>query len=568
MPRTFCLARNLFPLLLVATVLSPFASASGPYVIGSGNTVTADPDVTRPFTTPCVVQLFSGAQFFDFNVENFNYSPPSECPGPWAKVVLEADISLNPGIQFDRTANFWLGPVNIYFGTTAEPGSNLGPSWHVENDLTDYSSIFYIPKTGQAVIGNTLCCGLSSTIFASASLEFYPLARGESPPVAADQVLALSAGPSGGTVALSSTSSTLSGTFAFPLNVQTAFLDVYAQSQSNDEFWYTCVPNDVASELESCGNTGFRETEITIDGQPAGVAPVFPWIFTGGIDPFLWLPIPGVQTLNFTPFRVNLTPFAGVLSNGKPHTVSLSVYNADNYFSATASLLVYRDPDTPVITGAVTKDTLAGPSPVITEKLNVQPTVTSGKVDVKSQRNFVISGYANTSRGKVATTVTQSIDFFNNQSFNITSTQYVQDIALGSTVFSTTTTSRWGTPNTVTTELFNFPLTLNISQLVQPNGDIDQTTTADQTYSSLLNAGQDWLGYSSFLLNTAQHKDTLELDSSFNILGNTGQSSAQQYNYFDSRGARYSSELTAAANILTSFSNDCVSKKGFGVSSE
>ena len=37
-----------------------------------------------------------------------------------------------------------------------------------------------------------------------------------------------------------------------------------------------CVPNDVASELESCGNTGFRETEISIDGIPAGFAPVYP----------------------------------------------------------------------------------------------------------------------------------------------------------------------------------------------------------------------------------------------------------------------------------------------------
>src|SRR5271165_3825491 len=242
MHRRSGLARS-FLLLFVSAVLVSFASASGPYQRHSKNTVTADPNVTRPATTPCVVQLFSDAQFFDFNVENFNYAPPADCPGPWAKVVLEADISLNAGIQFDRTANFWLGPVNIYFGTTAEP-SNIGPSWHIENDLTDYSAIFYIPQPGQADIGNTLCCGLTSTIYASASLEFYPLASGQTAPVVADQVLALSGGTSGGTVGLNTTTDTLSGTFDFPLNVQAAYLDVYAQSQSNDEFWYTCVPND------------------------------------------------------------------------------------------------------------------------------------------------------------------------------------------------------------------------------------------------------------------------------------------------------------------------------------
>jgi len=325
MPPTARLTRTILPLLLTV-ILVPFVFASGPYVIGSSNTVTADPLVPRPSTTPCVVPLFTGASFFDFNVENFSYAPPSGCPGPWAKVVLESDINLNAGIQYDRTANFWLGPVNIYFGTTSEPSPSLGPSWHIESDLTDYSSIFYTAQSGQADIGNTLCCGLTSTIYASASLEFYPLAKGQTAPVAADQVLALSAGSSGGTVALNTGSSTLSGTFTFPTNVQSAYLDVYAQGQSTDEFWYVCSPNDVEAELETgCGNTGFRETEITIDGQPAGVAPVFPWIFTGGIDPFLWFPIPGVQTLNFTPYRVNLTPFAGLLSNGQQHTVSLSV---------------------------------------------------------------------------------------------------------------------------------------------------------------------------------------------------------------------------------------------------
>jgi len=52
MPRTICPARTLLLLLLVVTVLVPFVSASGPYVIGSANTVTADPLVTRPSTTP------------------------------------------------------------------------------------------------------------------------------------------------------------------------------------------------------------------------------------------------------------------------------------------------------------------------------------------------------------------------------------------------------------------------------------------------------------------------------------------------------------------------------------
>jgi hypothetical protein len=554
MPPSTRLARNFFPLLLVVTVLIPFASASGPYVIGSANTVTADPNVARPSTKPCVVPLFSGAQFFDFNVENFNYAPPSACPGPWSKVVLEADISLNAGIQFDRTANFWLGPVDIYFGTTAEP-SNIGPSWHIENDLTDYSSIFYTAQTGQADIGNTLCCGLTSTIFASASLEFYPLAKGETAPVAADQVLALSGGASGGTVALNTTSSTLSGTFTLPTNVERAFLDVYSQSQSNDEFWYTCVANDVAAELENCGNTGFRETEITIDGEPAGVAPVSPWIFTGGIDPFLWSPIPGVQTLNFKPYRVNLTPFAGLLSNGAPHTVSVSVYNADSYFSATASLLLYLDSGATQITGEITQDTLtAAPSPVITEKLNVQPTFTKGTVNLKSNRSFTISGYVNTSHGKVTTKIAQNVNFFNNQYYDITSTQYLENISLGSSVWSTTTTSKGGDDTTVTTQSFSFPLTMDLNEFAASNGDTDLTTKATQTYESFVTTWKNnWPAYSSFQSNTGQHADTIDFNTSLN----SNQSASQQYFSWDSTSPPYFCTISAKANVLTAFSPGC-----------
>src|SRR6202034_1245724 len=141
--------------------------------------------------------------------------------------------------------------------------------------------------------------------------------------------------------------------------IESAYLDVFAQSQSNDECWWSCAPNDVAGELEGCGNTAFRETEITIDGTPAGVAPVYPWIFTGGIDPFLWEPIPGVQTLDFKPYRVDLTPFAGVLGDGSQHTVAISVFHANDFFNATANLLVFPDHGSREVSGGLISNTLS-----------------------------------------------------------------------------------------------------------------------------------------------------------------------------------------------------------------
>jgi Peptide N-acetyl-beta-D-glucosaminyl asparaginase amidase A len=544
--------------LLLAVTFVPVAFASGPYVVGSSNTVTADPNITRPSTTPCIVQLMSNAEFDNFNPFSFTYTPPADCPGPWAKVVFTADINVTAGVQFDRTANFWLGPTNIYFGTTAEPSSNLGPSWHVESDLTDYSPIFMTSQTGTADIGNLVNSTYTGIIFASSTLEFYPLAKGQTAPVTANEVFALSAGPTGGTVALTSTTSTLSGTFTMPTNIQNAYLDVYAQSQNADEFWYTCVPNDVSGELFSCGNTGYRETEITIDGSPAGVAPIFPWIYTGGIDPWLWFPIPGVQALNFVPYRVDLTPFAATLSNGQPHTVSLSVFNSDNYFSATASLLLYLDAGSTSVTGALTKNTLtAAPNPVVTENLKVGNTIT-GTVKVASNRNFTLSGYVNTSHGKVTTTISEGVNFSNNQSFNITNTVYTQNINQSSSVNNTTTVATAGKPSITYTHNLQFPLTLDISQVTQSNGNINQTTKAWQTYDVQNTTKQSGvLTFIGLLTNAGQHQDTLTFDSNFNLLGNSGQSASQLYNDTDSTGVNLYCVLTAANNALATFSPTC-----------
>jgi Peptide N-acetyl-beta-D-glucosaminyl asparaginase amidase A len=414
--------------------------------IGSANTVTANASVPRPSTTPCTVQLFQNLDFSDFNPKYFNYTPPSGCPGPWAAVVLEADWSVDAGRQFDRTAEIWIGGANVYFGTTAEPSHNVQRMWHTENNLTDYSPLFTAPQNGQVDLFNLVNNEYTSHLHGTAVLQFYPVPHGQQPPATADVLLPMSASPTGGTVTLNSPSDQLAATFTLPTNVQRAYLDVFAQSQNIDEFWYTCAPNDVAGELQNCGSTGFREGEVSIDGQPAGVAPIYPWIYTGGIDPYLWRPIPGVHTLNFEPYRVDLTPFAGVLSNGQTHTVAVSVYNADDYFSATATLLLYLDAGSKQVTGAVTKNTIGQPNPVVKENITNNGTYVYGTVSVTSLRGFTLEGYVQTSHGKVDTTIVQSIDFSNWQKYNVAvnGSVYDQSVNQNTSIVSSTTTKQSG----------------------------------------------------------------------------------------------------------------------------
>ncbi|HEY0479607.1 MAG TPA: peptide-N4-asparagine amidase [Kofleriaceae bacterium] len=538
--------------LVLVLVLVVGAAVAAP-TVGSPNTATADPPIAVPSTTPCVVPLFAGVTFADFSPKPFGFAPPAACPGPWAKVVLAADFSVTAGRQFDRTASIWLGGANLYFGTTAEPSRTVSPSWHIENDLTDYSPLFAARQAGMVQLDNLVNDTFTGVLSGAAELRFYPVPRHAEAPRAADAVLPLSAGPSGGTVALDTTASTLARTFTLPANVERAVLDVYAQSQAGDEFWFTCVPDELTGPLQSCGATGFREAEITVDGRPAGVAPIFPWIFTGGIDPNLWKPIPSVQTLDFTPYRVDLTPFAGVLSDGRPHEVAVRVFNANHHFATTASLLLFLDHRAARVTGAVTDDTLtAAPEPSVTSNITTAADGTiSGPVSVESTRRYRISGFVHTSHGRVVTEVTGDVRFANRQRFDITAAAYHQQITQTTSIVTRTTT-RGGGPPTEHVAQLAWPLSVDFAFVSHADGSSAQTTSIDQRFErsdTELSAGR--LADFHVVSNHVAPSDTLNFDAGGVFIGSTGQVSAQQFFAADAHGGCFSRELTAAGGVLT-----------------
>ena len=524
--------------------------------IGSSNPITAAPPVSRPATKPCVVQLFQNIAFAEFTPKSFSYAPPAACPGPWAKVVFTADFTVTAGRQFDRTAAFYLGKANIFYGTTAEPRASLSPSWHVEHDVTDLTALFESAQTGEANIGNFVGVDSGVTyngiIYANAALEFYPVSGSNPAPVTADVVVPVNGG-GGDAGTLNTTSDTISQSLNLPRNVERVYLDVIAQSQSNDEFWYFCVPNDQTSNLESCGNTAFRETEIWIDGKPAGVAPVYPWIYTGGIDPYLWEPIPGVQTLDFKPYRVDLTPFAGILSDGGTHTVAVSVYNANSYFLATANLLVFEDHGASTVTGGLLTNTLTEPNPVVQENIVAGADSTyTGSVTVGSNRSFTISGFVNTSHGRVETTVDQTVNFLSKQEFDVNANTDDQNAQQTTTLDSRVTTNGGLLAGTVEKH-FSYPLNIGYSFVVNADGSFSQTTTSDQ--QDLVNVHKNPMGGKSTisdLSNQVQATDTLKWDASGKFLGPTGARTTQTYRLHEPSSGCYDRTITAENQKLVS----------------
>jgi len=533
--------------------------------VGTQLTATADPVVPRPHEQPCVVPLFSNYQFAHFSdsTQTFQFTPPEKCPGPWEKVVLEADFSENAGVQFDRTASIFLANANIYFGTTPEPLSTATNTWHVERDLTDYSSLLTTPQQGTIVLANcTSDCGapyntLNGVFTVNADLEFYPARRNSrdrddnSEQKAPDQVLPLvQSNGSGGInlpAGLFSPSDQLSTTFTLPTNIERVYLDVVSQSQSTDEQWYACFPNDLSSinEVYGCGNTDFRETEVTIDGQPAGIAPVSPWVYTGFL-PDQWVPTPAAQTLDFVPYRVNLTPFAGLLSNGQPHTIALSVFNDDSYFSATGSLLLYLDAGAKQVNGAVTKNTLANPAPVVSENLQGTSTVT-GTIKVASHRNFTIAGYVNTSHGKVKTSVSERQDFSSTQTIDfdtVNATVLNQKTAVNNRVSSTTTVSG-GEGTLVRHNDFSFPIKVNFVYPVS-SATFGFTVATGQNYSA------------NHLVTRDGHViDFSGATNSVNATDVSPAASSQRYTYFDAHSPLYDCSIASANNVLSSVSRGC-----------
>ena len=543
--------------LAVASTLHSQASnaASSQFQVGSSLEATADPTVPRPNTKPCVVTLLANQAFENFNNPTYTYTPPAACPGPWAKVVFTGDFSIQPGVQFDRTGQLFLGNVNIYFGTTAEPLQTLTDTWHVERDLTDYSPLFKTSQAGFASLGNIIGeDGLNSIIFGTFKLEFYPANFINPAPRTADVVLPVTQAGND-SVTLNNATPEYTETFSLPTNVESAYLDVIAQSQNEEEQWFLCLPSDVASDVGECGNTDFRQVNVSIDGAPAGVAPVFPWIYTGGVDPGLWIPIPGVQTLNLLPYRVDLTPFAGVLSNGQPHTVGVTVYNAFEYFSTVATLLLYEDHGSKKVTGEVTENTLTDPNPVVVNNVVFDSSGNGGgEVTVTSAQDFTIAGWVNTSHGRVSTRIDEKVNFRNAQTVTSSATTFGQGVVQTSTVNAKTTTQ---TGPLVTGKETNvsYPFNINYLETVESNGNIGQVTTVGQNF---LRDETDTLeGFPIFhsnVSNVLTSGDTATFVASptgFSLGPNSGQTSKQTYIFQDTLGNCYSRTLTAANNELT-----------------
>jgi len=343
-------------------------AAQAPEFQTTANPTTLDPPVVTPPTHPTVVTVVKNAAFG-------NGPPPAmstvDLPtGRWSTVVLSI-TGTEKGTQYDRLLEVFDGPTEIFLGVTPEP-TPAGITWHVEKNVTGYLPILAGQRTFSTYVDNYLSSVDNGIPTITVKLLFYPAGHGfaparpasltdpalsgaaineagpgapaRTPQVPSDVVPLVPKGQNSTLVQLNAGQSD-TATVDLPSGVTTATLDLYAVGQIGEEFWWSLSPS-------------FRELQVWVDGKPAGVVWPFPYVYTGGVNPLIWRPLTGIHTLDIPAYRIDLTPFAGLMHG--PTTVTITVTNNTGYWLVGGSLLVTAG-STPTA-GSITADTLSLPT--------------------------------------------------------------------------------------------------------------------------------------------------------------------------------------------------------------
>ena len=179
----------------------------------------------------------------------------------------------------------YLGDNEVFRTSTAEPTAN-GIIWTYTKEMQQFNALW---KTDQKIIfdlGNLIDDTYTGIYNTTLTATFFTVP--DSPPTA-DTILPISSLNSGNNMGsvFQIPGDDASVAYTLPNNVERAVVSLEACGQSNEEFWYTNVFNSETQTFAPTagsylGGGPFREVQLLIDGQLAGVSWPFPVIFTGG----------------------------------------------------------------------------------------------------------------------------------------------------------------------------------------------------------------------------------------------------------------------------------------------
>ncbi len=129
----------------------------------------------------------------------------------------------------------------------------------------------------------------------------------------------------------------------FPRNVNKAVFSISSTGQANEEFWWSnALQSDILTYNASGGTifgfSPFREVQVYVDGNLAGVQWPFPVVFTGGVVPAFWSPVVGIDAFDLKEYQIELTPWLPMLCDGQPHTFTMKMSGLNDNGSTNATL--------------------------------------------------------------------------------------------------------------------------------------------------------------------------------------------------------------------------------------
>ncbi|XP_073130312.1 peptide-N4-(N-acetyl-beta-glucosaminyl)asparagine amidase A-like [Henckelia pumila] len=388
------------------------------------------------------------------------YTPPVNCT--WSRAAIHLSAAAN-GTQNNRIAAVWLDAVEILRTSTPEPAT--GDSfWLVEKDVTKYSSLLRKPNLTLAVAVPNAVNGVftgfyqlnltflyysndndTSTHAVNLPLPLLPqtdestvekseeipriLAENYSPNAydsPADLIIPISAIPGEGFwFKIETASDVKQKGLQIPLNSYRAVLELYISSHSKDEFWYSNPPNSYLEKnnlTTGRGNGAYREVFVTIDNSTVGSVIPFPVIFSGGIDPLYWDPVVSIGAFDLPSYDIELTPFLGMVLDGKAHIFRLGVTDAISFWLVDANLHLWLDANVVVVKA----ETVEYTAPSVSVKRKSKFSKLDGKFEIKVKRKSEFSGWVSSSLGNFTTSISEKLEFKNKIKFKTNGT--VKDV--------------------------------------------------------------------------------------------------------------------------------------------
>lgn len=387
------------------------------------------------------------------------------------------------GRQFDRLALMYFGDTEVFRTSTAEP-TTAGIRWTYIKDMTQFMYFWNTPQKIIFDLGNIIDSMYTGPYNTTLTATFFT-SDNTSEPAAMIVPISARKGAANGASVFMLPAVNATNTVNLPRNINRAVFSVSACGQANEEFWWSNVFqsnvltfNSTAVQLN--GYSPFREVQVFIDGQMAGVSWPFPVIFTGGVVPGLWRPVVGIDAFDLREHEIDITPWLAVLCDGGSHTFEMKVAGVidDGKSSGTLSqtvgsswyitgkIFLWLDSNANSITTG-NPPTVLLPAPVITVSQALTQNFTGANEtlvnNISVKRSISISGSITTQNGSQLSSWTQTLSYVNDGKYsdfgqvqiNSISTDGI-DQSTGSTYYKCS---------------YSYPLYANTSVSTQPSGN-------------------------------------------------------------------------------------------------